>query len=192
MIFSQVEIDNLEQKWKRKWQVHRLEVMVRDATSLFAYWEVGDVQKALLCDHFTRTWSEFSLFLRLHDVTDLLFDGYHANDTRTIVIHPEEDHYYFHHVQPNRHYTADVCTETEDGHLFTMMRSHVVCTPPVGPSQNHQHAMICFDRPHALSQEHSKLPHGKESNMGTSNCVTTPVSFETFDGYSLLQDKYSK
>ncbi len=188
VLFSQVELDVLEQSWQTKWQMHRMVLMVKDAMTLFAYWEIGDGQKSLLCQHFTRTWNEFSFFLRLHDVTDRLFDGYHTNETRSSSLHPAADHWYFHDVQPQRDYIADVCTQTEENHSFAIVQSAVVQTPPALCELDTDRTTIRFVRPHASHQKLREIfDADARIHYATQHREKVPL-FREFDGYTVLGD----
>ncbi|PWI56932.1 DUF4912 domain-containing protein [Sulfoacidibacillus thermotolerans] len=181
MRLSRDQLDLLEYTWQRRRQRNRLVLLVKDATTVFAYWEIADVQRNLLCEHFSRSWSDFPLFLRLHDVTDLLFDGYHANETRSESVHPESDHWFFSNVSPTRHYLADICTQTPEGGLFAILQSNVIQTPP-SFALLIEHPSVCFE---PLRQEYDFAQSSQSSRFHEQSKVRLTAPFDRlFNGYT--------
>lgn len=119
-----------DDSWTRKWNVNRLVLMVRDPHRLFAYWEVDDLKKKLVSEHFQTEWDNLPFYLRIHDVTDLMFDGYNSHSVSLTRVHAQSDKWYLNEVSPERSYLADFGTTTSQGEFFALLRSNVVQTPP--------------------------------------------------------------
>ncbi|HWJ02045.1 MAG TPA: DUF4912 domain-containing protein, partial [Verrucomicrobiae bacterium] len=64
-----------DEYWTRTRQTNRLVLLVKDPATIFAYWEVNDLRKRLIREHFQADWLELPFFLQLYDVTDIRFDG---------------------------------------------------------------------------------------------------------------------
>lgn len=120
-----------DDSWTRKWNVNRLVLMVRDPHRLFAYWEVDDFKRKLVSEHFQTEWDNLPFYLRIHDVTDLMFDGYNSHSVSLIRVRPQSDNWYLNQVSSGRSYVADFGTTTWQGEFFALVRSNVVQTPPV-------------------------------------------------------------
>ncbi len=161
--FADQIINSLDDdSWPRTWQTNRLTLLVRDPTSIFAYWEINDQRKRLLCEHFQRSWESFPMFIRLHDVTDIIFDGYNAHLTRTVGIHHKADNWYFHDLKPGRRYIADITTLNSQDKFFTIIRSSVVGTPPRYLNNNSQ-PKIRFAKPNSNTVTKSEKVVGQQS-----------------------------
>jgi hypothetical protein len=130
--FGEASFDEslFDESWKRHWQTNRLVLLVKEPTTIFAYWEVDEIRRKLISEHFQSDWSRLPFFLQLYDVTDILFDGSNAHSTRRIPVFPDSDNWYIHDVEPRRTYLLDFGTTTFHGNFFTILRSNVVTTPP--------------------------------------------------------------
>lgn len=115
--------------WSRTRNLNRLELMVRTPTSLYAYWEVRNDWQSLIETHFQVDWTDLAISLRLHDVTDLLFDGSNAHHQLTVTPSHTTDHWYFEDIKPGRDYLADFGAWTMHGQFFSILRSNRVTTP---------------------------------------------------------------
>jgi len=120
-----------DDSWTRKWEINRLVLMVRDPTRLFAYWEVDDLRKKLVSDHFQAEWDNLPFYLRLHDVSDLVFNGYNSHSVRPTKVHSQCDNWYLSDLRPGRSYVTDFGTTTWKGEFFALLRSNVIQTPPL-------------------------------------------------------------
>jgi len=183
--YKTVNLDSLtDESWTRTWQISRLKLLVKDPGSLFAYWEVDDVRKTLISEHFQCAWMDLSFSLQLYDVTHIDFDGSNAHTIRQIRVHPLTDNWYIHDVQPGRHYLLDFGVSTCQGKFVAILRSnHVECpSVPVASSRN---PSIRFGSPWRKSPPRSslltKLPPVAEVNIRK---FSIPYAQE-FDGYSV-------
>ncbi|TCS75458.1 DUF4912 domain-containing protein [Effusibacillus lacus] len=122
-----------DQSWSRSWQTNRLVAMVKEPDTIFVYWELEDLRKRLISEHFQADWNSLPFFLQVYDVTHLGFNGYNANSTRRIQVHPLSDNWYIHNLEPGRHYQLDFGTTTLSGHFFAILRSNIVETPRFPP-----------------------------------------------------------
>lgn len=172
----------IDESWKRNWQVNRLVLLVKEPTTIFVYWEVNDLRKQLICDHFQRTWTELPFFLQVNDVTDLEFNGYNAHSSRRIPVHPLSDHWVITGVQVGRKYLVDFGTLTPPGNFFTIIRSNIEETPPTYPGHRVEPLLRFAAWP------------GPESNVDgirEKQLIRGPKMQESwlrhFDGYSFAQ-----
>ncbi|KIL39873.1 hypothetical protein SD70_17275 [Gordoniibacillus kamchatkensis] len=106
-----------------------LHLMVRDAHSLYAYWEVSNRKKWLASQHFKCDWGVLPKVLRLYDVTYLHFNGHNANSSRDIELTPEANNWYIHGVNANATYAADLGVYTWERQFVPLIRSNFVHTP---------------------------------------------------------------
>jgi hypothetical protein len=122
-----------DQFWTRSWGVDRLAAFVRDPYTIFVYWEVSEERKRLVSRHFGAPWRDLRFFLRVHDVTDVLWNGENAHETRTFGVAPDADSWYVRELQPGRDYIVDFGLWTSAGQPFVVLRGKPAETPSIGP-----------------------------------------------------------
>lgn len=115
--------------WTRKWNRQQLQAMAVNPSTLFAYWEISTTQQMILSEHFQVPWENLPLFLQLHDVTNIDFDGSNALTTQRFAVASEADHWYFHQLLPQRMYVVDIGTTTYVGNFFLILRSNYCMIP---------------------------------------------------------------
>ncbi|MGE5587722.1 MAG: DUF4912 domain-containing protein [Clostridia bacterium] len=114
----------------------RLVLMVRDPFWLHAYWEVAqDVSETVTAALGPDGWRVARKTLRVHDVTDVEFDGTNAHRTFDIDISGGANNWYINVERPNRSYCAELGLVGPDGRFVLLSRSNVVRTPRAGPSE---------------------------------------------------------
>lgn len=112
----------------------RLYFLPKDPHWTFLWWELSpeifycsgqamgsDPRKAPLC-------------LRIHDVTDILFDGHNSHNYFDVIV-TGADHWYLHLPYANRVYCAEIGFRSEDGRYFPAVRSNTLFAPRAGPSE---------------------------------------------------------
>lgn len=171
----------MDESWQRNWQVNRLVLLVKGPTTLFVYWEVDDLRKQLVCDHFQCTWTELPFFLQVYDVTELEFNGYNANSSFRIPVHPLSDHWVITGVQAERRYLVDFGTTTLTGGFFTIIRSNIDATPPPRSGRKLEPYLRFATRPKLDRNETgiTKKPIVKSPKMKDS-------WLRQFDGYTFV------
>lgn len=115
-----------------------LRLLVRDARTLYAYWEVSDRKKWLAAQHFECDYGQLPKALRIYDVTHVLFDGHNANRSTDIELTPEADNWYIRGLDAGAVYIADLGVYTWERQFVPLLRSNVAHTPrdcPVGWGQ---------------------------------------------------------
>lgn len=179
-----------DETWQWRWSVSRLVLLVKEPTTVFAYWEVDEQKRRLVSKHFQTDWYSLPFYLQLYDVTDVYFNGYNAQSTKRIQVHPDADNWYVHDVQPLRNYVMDFGTTTLQGEFFTILRSNVVQTPPEPSYRNVQGhvwfaplALTRMDSFEGTSAKGELIETIKESSKSTVD-VGRPYPNE-FDGYSV-------
>lgn len=177
-----------DDSWSRQSGQSRLYLLVIDYSTIFAYWEIDSYRRNILCQHFQQDWLSLPLFLRLHDVTDLIFDGHNARTIYQTKIGSTTDNWYIHGIQADRRFLADIVTTTFPGKPFSVLRSNVVATPA---EHGDQHALrpVKFASVWTLGQTHrqekieSQLKMGIDNSAHPHHCVLP--YHEEFDGYSV-------
>lgn len=172
----------MDEYWTREGLPNRVVLMVKDPWTVFAYWTVAQWRKDMVSRHFEKSWSHLPLFLRLHDVTDLIFDGEHAHSRWEIPIHPDADHWYFRNVTAGRRYLLDFGTYTDEGFFFTILRSNVAGTPS-------RDVHVAFQRFGPVTALHA----GSKERSGYYQVVSKePKWANRFTGYSLVEEGEEK
>jgi len=114
----------------------RVVLMVRDPFWLHAYWEIAeDVSETVTAALGPEGWQLGRKTLRVHDVTDIEFDGTNAHRTFDIDISNGANNWYINVERPNRSYCAELGLVGPDGRFVLLSRSNVVRTPRAGPSE---------------------------------------------------------
>jgi uncharacterized protein len=132
-----------DESWTRRWSGSRLVLLVKEPTTVHAYWEVDEQKRHLVAKHFQSRFEHLPFYLRLYDVTNIDFDGINVHPTETIQVHSEIDNWYVHSARPLRRYLMDFGTTTLSGNFFTILRSNIVQTPPE-PRDRHLHGTNQF------------------------------------------------
>lgn len=174
-----------DQSWTRTWQINRIVLLVKEAKTLYVYWEVSDLRKSLIAQHFCLDWVHLPFFLQVYDVTDIMFNGHNANSSRKMQVHPLSDNWYVHDVLPRRRYLVDFGTTTLEGHFFTILRSNIVESPPL-PSDSRFEPSVRFGK------VQRQLTPIQVSNTVEKAPSDRPVWEEHFDGYTLVEKKRGK
>lgn len=114
----------------------RVVLMVRDPFWLHAYWEIAqDVSETVTAALGPDGWRLGRKTLRVHDVTDVDFNGTNALRTFDIDISNGANNWYINVERPNRSYCAELGLVGPDGRFVLLSRSNVVRTPRAGPSE---------------------------------------------------------
>ncbi len=192
-----------DESWNTVMSTNRLVLLVKEPTTIFAYWEVDELHKRLISEHFTSDWIKLPHILRVHDVTDILFDGYNAHDSKWMQVDADCDRYYIQGVQAGRRYLVDFGTKTWHGEFFCILRSNVVETPPVASGGAYEPS-ICFGKPYSapdrteiaetatvksiMKQPAAMVDFTTETRSGMKQVLFTCVPYsEEFDGYSIVK-----
>lgn len=185
--------------WSRTSQSNRLVIMVKDPTTLFAYWEVDTLHKQIICEHFHTDWSQLQLLLQVYDVTDILFDGGNAHSTQRMQVHHSADSWYITQLNPGRRYLADFGTLTGKGQFFPLLRSNVVGTPPMADKIKLEPSVKFAAIEQAGSELHNRVQitdeqAASEKRTRASVGLPSPLQREEtwrkqFDGYHLAGQK---
>lgn len=170
-----------DDSWRRSWMVNRLVLLVQAPTTLFVYWEVDDLRKQLISEHFQCGWTELPFFLQVYDVTDINFDGYNAHSMFRIQVHPLADHWFITGVQAERRYLVDFGTTTLAGKFFTVIRSNIEATPPTHYGRKFEPYLRFATWP---------KPAGKGATVSKKRTIREPRLeyswLSQFDGYTFV------
>lgn len=136
-----------------------------------------------MCQHFQSDWSRLPFLLRVHDVTDILFDGYAALFTTKIEVHPQSDHWYIENLQPNRNYLADFGTTTIGGQFVAILRSPTIRTPRIDAGTDLpflDDGQPQFEKPGWRPDRSQDVPTLPQADLATPG---TPPYANEFTGY---------
>lgn len=102
----------------------QIRAMVRDPEWAYAYWEI----KATELRKLKKNPKYRGLFLRVHDVNDVRYDGTNSNSYFDIPLKMRDDHWYIHLPQPGRSYVLElIYINSRKPHILA--RSDVIHTP---------------------------------------------------------------
>jgi len=108
----------------KKYDETQITALVRDPTWAYAYWEIN---KSQLCE--IKRGSKFGgLRLRVHDITDVKYDGTNSNSHFDIPIKSKDDHWYIHLPKPGSIYVLELIY-LKNRKPCLLVRSNTIRTP---------------------------------------------------------------
>ncbi|NLS45320.1 MAG: DUF4912 domain-containing protein [Firmicutes bacterium] len=111
-------------------------LMVRDPYWVYAYWEIADdIPRAVTAALGPEGLRTFRKALRVHDVTDIEFDGSNSHKYISIDVHDNADNWYINVERPNRSYCAELGFINKEGAFVCLSKSNTVRTPRAGVSE---------------------------------------------------------
>ena len=111
-----------------------LHLLVRDAHTLYVYWELSGRKRALLSRHFQCDWQFMPRVIRVYDVTLQYFHGNNANRSFDMEVGDDADSAWIGGLSPATTYVADYGTYTLEGQFVPVLRSNFVETPRHAPA----------------------------------------------------------
>lgn len=121
-----------------------IHLMPRDPKWLFCYWDISEERRAGAGKYnFGR------LYLRLHDVTHVVFDGSNSWSIHQFALNEEARWWYIPVPSEGRHFLAELGYRMPDGTWNSLGTSETVIPPPGTPSPWVHDVFIClpFDQP---------------------------------------------
>ena len=113
----------------------RIVLQARDPHWAHCYWEISpSVKNRLQKELGDSVYFQSRLCLRVHDVTDVAFNGTNAHSFSDIPIVDEADNWYLHLEIPDRSFLVDLGLVTPDGRFLLIVRSNNIRTPRDHPS----------------------------------------------------------
>jgi hypothetical protein len=106
-----------------------LHLMVRDAHTLYVYWEISNRKRWLAAQHFGCDWHVLPKVLRVYDVTSVYFNGSNSNGYFDIETKPESNNWYIHGVKAGATYMVDFGTYSIHRQFIPLLRSNFMATP---------------------------------------------------------------
>ena len=111
-------------------------LMVRDPYWIHAYWEIAeDISDMVTTALGPEGWLTSRKALRVHDVTNVEFDGNNSHRSVNIDIGEHATNWYINVDRPNRSYCAELGLIGHDGRFICLSRSNTVRTPRAGVSE---------------------------------------------------------
>jgi hypothetical protein len=114
----------------------RVVLMVRDPYWIHAYWEIAeDISDMVTMALGPEGWLNSRKALRVHDVTDIEFDGNNSHRSVNIDIGEHATNWHINVDRPNRAYCAELGLIGHDGRFVCLSRSNTIRTPRAGLSE---------------------------------------------------------
>lgn len=125
-------------------QDDRVVLMARDPQWLYCYWELGDSTMRALQESIDRFGGD--LVLRVHNVTDVVYDGTNCRGHQDIVLPRQaEGSWYFQTLGEDIDHLIEIGIRTSDGKFLAIVRSNTVRTPRAAagaPESDQRQAML--------------------------------------------------
>jgi hypothetical protein len=127
---------------------NRIVLLPRDPQWLYCYWDVTNEHKQA-----ARMRGGLYLCLRLHDVTDVIFDGANAHAMWEQEVHELARNWYLHVPSPGRRYCLEIGYRGAEGQWLPLARSNTVPAPVDRPAERVQDEFVTIplDRPLAAA-----------------------------------------
>ncbi len=105
----------------------KISVLVRDAEWLFAFWEIAENTRESL--ELSRNSNNYTLVLRLYDVTGIEFTGSNAHSIEDIPVNDYTSSWYIHVPKPGRRYIVELGVLSNSGGYQSITRSSAIEMP---------------------------------------------------------------
>ncbi|MDF2959900.1 MAG: hypothetical protein K0S39_1635 [Paenibacillus sp.] len=155
-----------------RYEKDMLQLLVRDAHTLYVYWEISNRKRWLCSQHFECDFGLLPKILRIYDVTAIYFNGSNANRYSDIQTTPEATNWYIHQAAANTTYMIDLGTYTIDGQFVPMLRSNAAATPRDQAAPWGEPIQPVVPEVHHGNPVHQRIqPHFFENFNAYSNCM---------------------
>lgn len=118
----------------KNWSEQSAVFLVKDPHWTFVWWELSEATRQSVSEELGREANGAQLCLRIHDVTDIIFDGHNSHFSFDVEVVGPTDHWYLHVPVAGRDYCAEVGFKA-DGRFVVAARSNTVRLPKDGPVQ---------------------------------------------------------
>ncbi|MBD8069146.1 DUF4912 domain-containing protein [Bacillus sp. PS06] len=108
-----------------------LKLMIKNPHCLYAYWELNEMTRQLVEQHFGCDWEALPKSVKIFDLTS--YDHNSRNGLSSLTMNvPESQRYMFiPNVQPNHNYVVELGISINEDSFFTMIRSNEISTPQI-------------------------------------------------------------
>ncbi|MBB3108589.1 hypothetical protein FHS18_000617 [Paenibacillus phyllosphaerae] len=134
-----------------------LQLMARDAHTLYVYWEISNRRRWLAAQHFQTDWHNLPKVLRVYDVTNVYFNGNNANGYFDIETTPESCSWYINGAGAGATYMVDFGTYTWNRQFVPLVRSNFVALPRATAPAYGEPVVAAWPTVHPYGQR--VLPH---------------------------------
>lgn len=117
------------------YEFNQLTAMVRNARTIYVYWEIAKTMQQLVANNIRTPWNELPKSLMVYDITAINFNGHNAHRSLEIPLPVNTNNWFILNLEPNRTYLVDYGTKTTSGGYFAIIRSNPVDTPRTHPTQ---------------------------------------------------------
>jgi hypothetical protein len=114
------------------YEIDRIVAMPQGPHCVYAYWDVQSTTQHMVEHHFCIPWTDLQKKLRIHDVSDLHFNGHNSHCHTTIELPEMTNNWFIRPVEENRTYVIDFGVGSNVDEFFTIIRSAPVETPREG------------------------------------------------------------
>ena len=108
----------------------RIYFLLKDPHWSFIWWQVNSVPRVNV--------------IRVHDVTDIIFDGHNSHGYVELTDIDVTGHWYFQLPLPGRNYCAEIGIKTGP-HFSVIARSNTLFVPRTGPSESREERWSTFE-----------------------------------------------
>ena len=148
-VVEHVEVDELPPEYGE----NRIICIVRDPYWLHSYWEITGDRLKDAERFFGDEWGTTRTVLRVHDITEMDFDGENSKSYFDIELSGDAVSWYINVNSPNTSFIVDITRVSPSGRTFILARSNPVTTPRDGMSDilDERWMSLDFDKMYALS-----------------------------------------
>ncbi|WP_078545654.1 DUF4912 domain-containing protein [Litchfieldia alkalitelluris] len=114
----------------------KLALMVKDDSTLYAYWDLPEVKKQIVEKHYGGKWADFTQAIKIYDITDVSFNSINEHQSLTIKIGDNKTYLFINNITPSRTYVAEIGVIFDDEPFFSLLRSNSVKSPFIQRNYN--------------------------------------------------------
>jgi uncharacterized protein len=96
---------------------------------IILFWEVSEIPKKIIESFFSCKFDNLVPFIRLYDVTDLIFNGQNAHHFYEIAVPYKNGHWFIKGLTSNRSFVAELGVSISGTSFFPLLRSNCIETP---------------------------------------------------------------
>ncbi|WP_185971004.1 DUF4912 domain-containing protein [Alkalicoccobacillus porphyridii] len=115
-----------EKKWVNDDQAF---LLVQGPRSLIMHWEIQKASMDIVGLHLGVSWNQVYKQLRLHDVTDMMYNGTYSHRHVDVLLPEMTNNWIFNHLDSERSYLAEYGVGAKENHFIPLLRTNAVITP---------------------------------------------------------------
>lgn len=128
-----------------RYEDNKVVLMARDPHWCYVYWDISSSYMKSKTEAAAATGENYSLVVRVYDITDVVFDGTNSHRFVDIKVSGDASNWYVNVWSPGRTYLVDLGFKTDSGKFIMIARSNTAGTPADAVSEESGEEWAEFD-----------------------------------------------